>query len=54
VIASLWRTWYVAMVACPAGPAIVASDWFVPWFIRLGGRASVFDDAEADIYAHAG
>jgi pimeloyl-ACP methyl ester carboxylesterase len=42
VIASLWRTWYVAMVACPLGPAIVASDRFVPWFIRLGGRASVF------------
>ena len=51
VIASLWRTWYVAAVACPLGPAIVASDRFVPWFIRLGGRASVFDDTEADIYA---
>jgi pimeloyl-ACP methyl ester carboxylesterase len=51
VIASLWRTWYVTMVACPLGPAIVASDWFVPWFIRLGRRAAVFDDTEADIYA---
>jgi pimeloyl-ACP methyl ester carboxylesterase len=30
VIASLWRTWYVAAVACPLGPAIVASDRFVP------------------------
>src|SRR5215813_2458791 len=51
VIASLWRTWYAAAVACPLGPAIVARDRFVPWFIRLGGRASVFDDTEADIYA---
>jgi hypothetical protein len=39
VIASLWRTWYVAAAAGPLGPAIVASDRFVPWFIRLGGRA---------------
>jgi pimeloyl-ACP methyl ester carboxylesterase len=51
VIASLWRTWYVAAAACPLGPAIVASERFVPWFIRLGGRASVFDDTEADTYA---
>ena len=51
VIASLWRTWYVAAAASPLGPAIVASDRFVPWFIRLGGRAAVFDDTGADIYA---
>jgi pimeloyl-ACP methyl ester carboxylesterase len=51
VIASLWRTWYVAAAASPLGPAVVASDRFVPWFIRLGGRATVFDDSEADIYA---
>ena len=47
MIASLWRTWYVAAAASPLGPAMVASDRFVPWFLRLGGRAAVFDDTEA-------
>src|SRR5262249_16815666 len=51
VIASLWRTWYVAAAASPLGPAIVASDRFLPWFIRLGGRSAVFDDSGADISA---
>jgi hypothetical protein len=32
----LWRTWYVAAAACPVGPAIVASDRFVPWFRAPG------------------
>jgi pimeloyl-ACP methyl ester carboxylesterase len=47
----LWRLWYVLLVASPAGPRVVASRWFVPWFVRLGGRADVFDDAEAERYA---
>lgn len=50
-VASLWRTWYVATVASPLGPPVVASERFVPWAIRLGGRRWVFTDDEADIYA---
>ena len=47
----LWRTWYVAVVASPLGPRVVASERFVPWFLRLGGRRHVFDDSEAERYA---
>jgi pimeloyl-ACP methyl ester carboxylesterase len=47
----LWRLWYVLLVASPLGPRVVASRWFIPWFLRLGGRRHVFDDAEAERYA---
>jgi pimeloyl-ACP methyl ester carboxylesterase len=47
----LWRLWYVVLIASPIGPRLVGSRWFVPWFIRLGGRAHVFDDAQAERYA---
>jgi pimeloyl-ACP methyl ester carboxylesterase len=47
----LWRLWYVLVVASPAGPRIVASRRFIPWFLRLGGRDHVFDDADAERYA---
>jgi pimeloyl-ACP methyl ester carboxylesterase len=51
VVASLWRTWYVAAVANPVGPRIVASSRFLPWFLGLGGRRELFDLADAHIYA---
>lgn len=51
MLASLWRTWYVATIASPLGPRLVADPRFVPWFIRLGGRRDVFSDADAAIYA---
>jgi len=47
----LWRLWYVLLVASPIGARVVASRGFVPWFVRLGGRAHVFDDAEAERFA---
>jgi pimeloyl-ACP methyl ester carboxylesterase len=47
----LWRLWYVLVVASPAGARIVASQRFIPWFLRLGGRRHVFDDAAAERYA---
>jgi pimeloyl-ACP methyl ester carboxylesterase len=51
LVASLWRTWYVAAIASPLGPDLAAHPGFVPWFIRLGGRRHVFSDADAAIYA---
>jgi hypothetical protein len=51
VIASLWRTWYVAVVASPFGRRIVASARFLPWFLGLGGRQQVFSAGDAQIYA---
>jgi pimeloyl-ACP methyl ester carboxylesterase len=47
----LWRTWYVAVVASPLGPRVVASERFLPWFLRLGGRRHVFDGSEVERYA---
>jgi pimeloyl-ACP methyl ester carboxylesterase len=47
----LWRLWYVLVVASPAGRWIVGFRSFIPWFLRLGGRAHAFDDAEAERYA---
>jgi pimeloyl-ACP methyl ester carboxylesterase len=47
----LWRAWYVTVVASPAGARVVASERFIPWFLRLGGRAHVFGDADAERYA---
>jgi pimeloyl-ACP methyl ester carboxylesterase len=47
----LWRTWYVTVIASPPGARVVASERFVPWFLRLGGRRHVFDDADAERYA---
>ena len=51
VIASLWRTWYVAAIASPLGPRLVASPRFLPWFVGLGGRRHVFSVEDAEIYA---
>jgi pimeloyl-ACP methyl ester carboxylesterase len=50
-VLELWRLWYVLLVASPAGARIVASKRFIPWFLRLGGRDHVFDDAHAERYA---
>jgi pimeloyl-ACP methyl ester carboxylesterase len=47
----LWRAWYVALVASPIGARAVASPGFLPWWLRLGGRGHVFDDAQAEAYA---
>lgn len=47
----LWRLWYVLLVASPVGARAVASRRFIPWFLRLGGRGHVFDDAQAERYA---
>jgi pimeloyl-ACP methyl ester carboxylesterase len=47
----LWRTWYVLLIASPAGARVVRSRRFVPWFIRLAGRRHVFDDDTAVRYA---
>jgi pimeloyl-ACP methyl ester carboxylesterase len=51
VIASLWRTWYVALLASPLGPRVVADRRFLPWFVGLGGRRELFGDTGAEIYA---
>ena len=51
VIASLWRTWYVAAIASPLGPRLVASPRFLPWFVGLGGRRHLFSVDDAEIYA---
>ena len=50
-VRELWRTWYVNLVASPAGPRVLARTDFVAWFIRLGGRGHVFTDGEAEQYA---
>ena len=47
----LWRLWYVVLIASPVGARLVRSRRFVPWFMRLGGRRHVFDDATAERYA---
>jgi pimeloyl-ACP methyl ester carboxylesterase len=47
----LWRLWYVLLMASPAGPRVLRSRRFVPWFIRLGGRRHVFGDETAARYA---
>jgi pimeloyl-ACP methyl ester carboxylesterase len=47
----LWRLWYVLLIASPFGARVVRSRGFVPWFMRLGGRRHVFDDATAERYA---
>lgn len=47
----LWRLWYVLVIAFPAGPRLLQGGRFIPWFLRLGGRTRVFDDAEAERYA---
>ena len=51
VIASLWRTWYVAAAACPLGPAIVASDRFVPGSSASAAGHPCSAAPGADIYA---
>ena len=51
VLASLWRTWYVAALASPLGPRLVASARFLPWFMALGGRRQVFSADDAQVYA---
>jgi pimeloyl-ACP methyl ester carboxylesterase len=47
----LWRIWYVLLIASPIGARVVRSRRFVPFFLRLGGRGHVFDDATAERYA---
>jgi pimeloyl-ACP methyl ester carboxylesterase len=51
VPASLWRTWYVALMASPLGPRVVAGRRFLPWFVGLGGRRDLFSVDDAEIYA---
>jgi pimeloyl-ACP methyl ester carboxylesterase len=47
----LWRLWYVLVIGSPAGPRLLEGGRFIPWFLRLGGRGHVFDDADAERYA---
>jgi pimeloyl-ACP methyl ester carboxylesterase len=47
----LWRLWYVLVIGSPAGPRLLEGGRFIPWFLRLGGRTRVFDDATAERYA---
>ena len=52
VAAGLRRAWYAALVATPTlGERVVAQPRFVPWFLRLGGRAALFPDEDATLYA---
>jgi pimeloyl-ACP methyl ester carboxylesterase len=52
VMAGLWRAWYATLVAMPVlGERLVAHAGFVPWFVRLGGQAALFSDADAAVYA---
>jgi pimeloyl-ACP methyl ester carboxylesterase len=50
-VIQLWRLWYVLVVGSPAGPRLLTGGRFIPWFLRLGGRDHVFDDAAAERYA---
>jgi pimeloyl-ACP methyl ester carboxylesterase len=48
----LRRAWYAALVATPVlGERVVAHPRFGPWFLRLGGRAVLFSDEDAILYA---
>jgi pimeloyl-ACP methyl ester carboxylesterase len=52
VAVGLRRAWYAALVATPIlGERVVASPGFIPWFLRLGGQAALFPDADAALYA---
>jgi pimeloyl-ACP methyl ester carboxylesterase len=52
VLAGLRRAWYAVLVAMPVlGERFVAHPGFVPWFMRLGGQAALFTDADATLYA---
>jgi pimeloyl-ACP methyl ester carboxylesterase len=52
VAVGLRRAWYAALVATPIlGERVVAHPRFVPWFLRLGGQAALFRDADATLYA---
>jgi len=52
ILAGLRRAWYAALVATPVlGERVVADPRFVPWFLRLGGRAALFGDEDATLYA---
>jgi pimeloyl-ACP methyl ester carboxylesterase len=46
------RAWYAAVLSIPVlGEQVVARPWFIPWFMRLGGQAGLFTDAEVELYA---
>jgi pimeloyl-ACP methyl ester carboxylesterase len=52
VVVGLRRAWYAALVATPTlGERVVARPGFIPWFLRLGGPAGLFPDADAMLYA---
>jgi pimeloyl-ACP methyl ester carboxylesterase len=52
VAIGLRRAWYVPLVAAPVlGEQMVARRGFVQWFLRLGGQAELFPDADASLYA---
>ena len=52
VAIGLRRAWYVALVASPVlGERMVARRGFVQWFLRLGGQAALFPEADASLYA---
>ena len=51
VAAGLWRTWYVALVSAPTGPTLLTKTSFIPFLMRCGGRAALFSDDEAEVYA---
>jgi pimeloyl-ACP methyl ester carboxylesterase len=53
VAVGLRRAWYAALVATPIlGEQVVARPGFIPWFLRLGGPAGLFPDADATLYAN--
>jgi pimeloyl-ACP methyl ester carboxylesterase len=49
-VASLWRTWYVGVLASPAGARIMASERFLAALVRAGARGA-FDEETAALYA---
>jgi pimeloyl-ACP methyl ester carboxylesterase len=52
VAIGLRRAWYVPLVAAPVlGEQMVRRRGFVQWFLRLGGQAALFPDADASLYA---
>jgi pimeloyl-ACP methyl ester carboxylesterase len=52
IVVGLRRAWYAALVATPMlGERVVRHPRFVPWFLRLGGRAALFADEDTGLYA---
>ncbi|MBO0871682.1 MAG: alpha/beta hydrolase [Micromonosporaceae bacterium] len=50
LLASLWRTWYVALLASPLGPRLLTSRRWLRW-LAPAGRRSPFGTEDLEIYA---